>query len=219
MADSRLTELHREIDRRWPEAICRDSTFDRLVFPSGLAAFDSLFPMGGLPYGQLVEITGGDCSGKTSFLFALLAGMLTRARLNRVAYVDFANCFFPVAAECGGIDPARLFVVKPDNIKSGLRAAELLLKHGQASVIVCDLVQVAAAGLPLTLLHRLRRKITRWKGLVIFLTDHRTEIVPASMASLKVEVERSGDSVLRINVVKSRLCSPGQAVEVTLETR
>jgi hypothetical protein len=94
-----------------------------------------------------------------------------------------------------------------------------LLKHGQASVIVCDLVQVVAAGLPLTLLHRLRRKITRWKGLVVFLTDRSAEIVPASMASLKVEVERSGDSVLRINVVKSRLCSPGQSVEVTLETR
>lgn len=216
--DSPVNHLRRQIESRWPETGYSDRAFDSRVFTTGLKVFDSLFPTGGLPYGQLVEITGKSGGGKTSLLFRLLAGMIREksgAGLN-IGYIDFSNSFFPTAAEYGGIDPSRLFIVKPDSTLSGLRAAELLLKHNQARIIVCDLVGIRTA-LPMGIMHRLRRKTTRARGLVIFLTENNPDIVPASMTSLRLDIARIDTARVRMNILKSRLSSPGKTVEVSLD--
>ena len=216
-----VARLGEDITRRWPEAVFHDLQADRLIFKSGLAAFDRLFPMGGLPYGQLLEITGSGGSGKTGFLFHLLAGMVAHQAGLRIAYLDFPNTFFPVAAESGGISPAHLYIVKPDTVAGGIRAAELLLKHREVSILVCDLVGITTE-LPLPLLHRIRQKTVRARGMVLFLTERPTgsqpirEIVPASMASLRLEISRIDDRTVRAAITKSRICPPGKAVEVVL---
>ena len=213
-----VNHLRRQIESRWPETGYNDRTFDSRIFTTGLQAFDSLFPTDGIPYGQLIEITGKSGGGKTSVLFRLLAGMLREksgAGMN-IGYVDFSNSFFPTAAEYGGIDPSRLFIVKPDSTLSGLRAAELLLKHNQARIIVCDLVGINIA-LPMGIMHRLRRKTARAKGLVIFLTENNPNIVPASMTSLRLEIARTSETCAKMNVLKSRLSSPGKIIEISLE--
>ncbi len=225
--------LRRQIEKRWPEAIQKVGNFGQVLFKADWSEFDALFSMGGIPCGQIIEITGSKGSGKTGFLMRLLSGFLRHpARSNlQAAYIDFSNCFFPTAAEWSGIDASRLFVVKPCGIKSGLRSAELLLKHGQATIIVCDLVGIETM-LPVTILHRLRQKIIRARGLVIFLTDNSSEIVPASMASLRLEISRavmpnsltknrtdsfSDSSTLVVTVTKSRISLPGKRLEVCLD--
>jgi hypothetical protein len=216
--DSSVNHLRRQIESRWPETGYSDRTFDSRVFTTGLKIFDSLFPMGGIPYGQLIEITGKSGGGKTSVLFRLLAGMLREksgAGMN-IGYVDFSNSFFPTAAEYGGIDPSRLFIVKPDTTLSGLRAAELLLRHNQARIIVCDLVGIKTT-LPMGIMHRLRRKTARAKGLVIFLTENNPDIVPASMTSLRLNITRIKTNRIRMDILKSRLSSPGKTMEVDLD--
>lgn len=218
---SSVARLGEDLGRRWPEAVFHDPQADRLIFTSGLASFDRLFPMGGLPYGQLLEITGPGGSGKTGFLFHLLAGMVAHQTGLRIAYLDFPNTFFPIAAECGGIGPASLYIVKPDTMAGGMRAAELLLKHREVSILVCDLVGISAE-LPLPLLHRIRQKTVRARGMVVFLTERPAgnvsvrEIVPASMASLRLEISRLEAHTVRAIVTKSRLCTPGQEIEVSL---
>lgn len=215
-----VARLGEDINRRWPEAAFHDPQADRLIFKSGLAAFDQLFPMGGLPYGQLLEITGPGGSGKTGFLFHLLAGIVTHQAGIRIAYLDFPNTFFPVAAECGGISPANLYIVKPDSVAGGIRAAELLLKHREVSILVCDLVGITTE-LPLPILHRIRQKTVRARGMVLFLTERPAgsqpirEIVPASMASLRLEISRVDDRTVRAVITKSRICPPGKEIEVT----
>ncbi|MDX9856886.1 MAG: hypothetical protein RBT76_03765 [candidate division Zixibacteria bacterium] len=206
--------VRQEIAGRWPEAVCGHEQFERRVFVSGIESFDRLFVLGGVPYGQFIEITGGSCSGKTGLMFRLISGMVRS--YGKAAYIDFCNCFFGPAAEYGGLDPAHLLVVKPDSLAGGIRAAELLLKHREVTIAVCDLVGTTRE-LPITLLHRLRRKTVRARGLVIFLTDRAAEIIPASMASLRLSVDRIDSARVAVQVVKSRLCKPGQAVEVVLE--
>ncbi|MCP4685782.1 MAG: hypothetical protein GY867_10110 [bacterium] len=214
--------LREAISRKWPEALrslTPASLAERqgLVFETGLPEVDALFPLHGIPYGQLIEITGGVSSGKTSFLFRLLAVWSAE---RTVAYVDFDNAFFPDAAVCAGIDLSRLLVVRPepkadDPIKPGIRTAELLLGKKNSDIIVFDLVG-RRTPLPLGLLHRLRLKTVRARGMVIFLTNKNTGIVPSSMASLRLEISRRDHDRLEIAVTKSRLSAEGARVEVSL---
>ena len=83
------------IRRKWPEALLENAGRSGRSFVTGLENFDRLFPSGGIPYGQLVEITGGASCGKTGLLFHVLAGLVRQVR---VGYVDAGNTFFPGAA-------------------------------------------------------------------------------------------------------------------------
>ncbi|UCC43151.1 MAG: hypothetical protein JSU65_08345 [Candidatus Zixiibacteriota bacterium] len=217
-------DLKALIRKRWPRAVPSESE-EKVVFDSGLPEFDALFPLGGIPYGQLIEITGSASSGKTSFLFKLLSH-LTRAE--RAAYIDYSNNFFPSAAAAGHIDLSRLLLIKPDPIsgrsndviKNGLRTAEILLQHKAASWLVFDLVGQSEP-LPITLLHRLRLKTVRVRALTIFLTEDNSAIIPSSMASLRLEVRRaenndSSNSRVRVGITKSRICKEGARVELSL---
>jgi len=212
-----LARLRDAITRKWPEAL-RSLTDNReMVFNTGLLELDKLFPLGGIPYGQLVEITGSVSSGKTSLLFALL-GHLTKGKT--AAYLDFSNTFFPDAAVSSGIDLNRLVVVKPDghstdNLITGIRTAELILRAQRADIIVFDLVGQRTM-LPISLLHRLRLKTVKAKALTIFLTQNNSQIIPTSMMSLCMEVKRSDRGGLGITVTRSRISVEGIRVEVHL---
>ncbi len=220
-----ISTLKQKLTRKWPEAIRSLSDQNELVFSTGFPELDSLFPMGGIPYGQLIEITGGVSSGKTGLLFR----MLSCATQNRIAaYVDFSNAFFPDAASASGLDLSRLLVIKPnvrgdDCIKNSLRTAELLLRDRNADIIVFDLVGYHRKDtLPIGLLHRLRLKTVRAKGLVIFLTQPvktngvSPNIIPSSMASLRLTVGRTNTNRLAISITKSRITTEGTHVEVQL---
>jgi hypothetical protein len=271
--DNKSGWLKNAITKKWPEAIRSLGRRSGLYFPTGLAELDNLFPSGrGIPYGQLIEITGGPSSGKTSLLFRLLASAGRPRRT--VAYVDFDGAFFPEAAASAGVDLKRLLVIRPETgrqvtsptgsgnqnlteqpavdnnapaytrgrhmstcaelpgrcghrprtkcdpagqLRQNLRAAELLLRDRHADIIVLDLVGQKQP-LSLGLLHRLRLRTVRAKSLVIFLTEKRpNDIIPSSMASLRLEVGRIDDTGrFRIVVTKSRICPEGIRLEVTL---
>jgi|GEM_PF-987452 len=257
---------------KWPEAVGSFTDRKELYFPTGISELDRLFPSGlGIPCGQLIEITGGLSSGKTSLLFRLLgmknpigpqdvtlqqiqgalrpfvklrAGEAQGDKGERIAYVDFSNSFFPDANLSPRVDLSRLLVIRPgakalrapfpeveedsidptidagppqDHLTSGLRTAELLLRDRHVDIVVFDLVDCRTP-LPIGLLHRLRLKTVRAKGLVIFLTQ-TTAIIPSSMASLRLEVQRI-DKIdpnrLRVTVTKSRLCAERVRLEVKL---
>lgn len=204
--------LKRLVSKRWPEALM--NTADSSSTPSfitGIASLDRLFPAGGIPYGQLMEITGGVSSGKTTLLLRMLAALTVR---QTVAYVDFSGSFFPAGAISTGVDPDRLLVVTPKSLLSGLRTAELLFRHCMADIIVFDLLGCREP-LPFTLLHRLRQQTTRARGLVIFLTENNSDIVPTSMVALRLEIVRGDHNRFAVTITKSRFCKEGMEVEVT----
>ena len=205
-------ELKKLITRRWPASWYSESDWSQLSFSTGFPALDALFPSSGIPYGQLLEITGDISSGKTSLLFMMLAEI---TKQGVIAYMDFSRSFFPSAAAACGIDMARLIVLQPDTPATGLRAAELLFRHRLACGVVFDLVGETGA-LPITLLHRLRLQTVRAKALIIFLTETGANTIPASTTSLKLDVHRVSGCHLHITVAKSRISTEGLQVEVTI---
>ncbi len=277
------SDLKSTLREKWPEAIRSLADQSELFFTTGLVELDRLFPSGrGIPCGQLIEITGGPSSGKTSLLFRLLAGgppnpvtpsprrpelaegskgdnsnskstsVSTRppgtnnAAGRLIAYVDFSDSLSPDATISSGIDLSRLLVIKPtdgsgttispgigqnyptsqnsglDQTKIGIRTAELLLRDHHVNIVVFDLVEKHTP-LPIGLLHRLRLKAVRARGLVIFLTQTAAppavDIIPASMASLRLEVQRINHTppdCLLVTVAKSRICTEGIRLAVHL---
>jgi hypothetical protein len=204
-----------ELSQRHPGLMIPSTEVPHLVFPSGLVELDSLFADRGIPYGQLIELTGAESSGKTRLLHVMLAGLI---RQGRAAWFDPQGMFCPEAARAAGIDLRRLLAVTADATDKGLRAAEILLEQNICLVVVFDLTRERQM-LPLPLLHRLRLKTVRAKGLAIFLTEAQADgrsIIPASMTSLRLLVERSTGTMYRISVVRSRICKEGEAFRVVL---
>jgi len=131
-----LSQLRQLIIQKWPEAVLSKDGLSEPIFHTGISRLDALFPRQGIPYGQLIEITGAVGCGKTSLLFMMLA---TLTKSGTVAYIDLSGSFFPAAAASCGVDIEKLSVVKPDNFVMGLRSAELLLSHQMVDSVVVDL--------------------------------------------------------------------------------
>jgi hypothetical protein len=206
-------QLKQQIAEKWPEADYTAIGAAELSFSTGLGQLDALFSTGGIPYGQLIEINGSVSSGKTSLLFAILASL---TRTATAAYIDFANSFYPAAAVSGGINMAQLMIIKPGNLRDGVRSAELLFRHRAVETIVFDLVGQTEL-LPVTMMHRLRRQTVKSKALIFFLTENSSSLIPTSMVSLKLQVSRVSHSIIEVTIAKSRICREGIKVEVAID--
>jgi hypothetical protein len=202
-------QLRQLLARTWPEAVWQPGDSERFVFRFDLNSLDGLFVGGGLPAGQMVEITGGSGCGKTSLALCLLA---SASQAGTVGYVDRSGSFFAPAAVASGVQAGRLVVVRPGSLTDALRSAELLFEHQAAGAVVCDLI---GETIPLaeTLLHRLRRKTVRARSLMVLLTRSPHRLLPPSLVSLRLEVARNRGA-MTITVGKSRICREGVVVEV-----
>jgi RecA/RadA recombinase len=208
----RVDELRKSMKQRWPEVSLSARGVEEIVFSTGIDSLDSLFSTNGIPFGQLVQISGGVSSGKTSFLFKMLAAL---TKQHFVAYIDFSGSFFPSAADMSGVDISKIIVVEPDDIREGLRAAELILRQKIACCVVLDLVAVER-NLPQIMMHRLRRQIIGAGSILILLTDDRSTSIPASMVSIELRISRNEHSRFGITVTKSRIGNLGGKVEFVL---
>ncbi|MBK7141280.1 MAG: hypothetical protein IPH75_04275 [bacterium] len=207
-----LDELKTLITEKWPESFYSGSDWSSLRFTTGAVELDRLFPEGGIPYGQLIELSGDISSGKTSLVFVMLAAI---TRTGTAAYIDLHGTLFPPAAMTGGVDLERLLVIRPDTLAAGLRATELLFRHRLACCVVIDLVGHRLP-LPYTLLHRLRLQTIRAKGMVIFLTENNASLIPASITSLRLEITRRSSRIIAATVTRSRFTLHGGTAEVRL---
>ena len=76
---------------------------------TGLADLDALIG-GGLPRGQISEITGEASSGGTSVILSLLAEATARGEV--AAYIDVSDCLDPLSAASAGVKLERLLWVR-----------------------------------------------------------------------------------------------------------
>lgn len=205
-----LADLKGLIEEKWPEACRLTSVAERgeLFTPSLLAR---LAPQG-IPVGQLLEIRGGASSGKTSFFFKLLSEL---GRSTGIAYFDFSGSFHPAAAVSSGNSLDRFLIVRPETIPTALRAAEIMLDHNLANCFAFDLVNQKGE-LSRILLHRLRHQASRGKGLVIFLTNHNSNLIPSSLVSLRLSVRKVTVGKISVTVVRSRISPEGITEEFYL---
>lgn len=205
-----VTDLKDMLGKKWPGAVFK--TGNGSVFSTDIEPIDALLPLHGIPFGQMIELTGPASSGKTSLLYKIMAKITGQGS---AVYFDLSNSFFPSAATYYGVDIDRLAVVKTDDPLEGMRAAELLLEHQKTACVVLDLADQKKV-LPMTLLHRLRMQTTKSKGLTIFLTEDNSHIIPSSIVSLRLSINRLSRREVEIEITKSRISREGLKTRVVL---
>ena len=165
------------------EALLRDRKLDRTltsaVLPEvAVAAFEQEALdgclRGGLPRGQVSEVTGPVSSGRTGVAWAALAAATRRGEI--VSLVDTFDRFDPETAAAAGIDLARLLWVRGQAISKtagavdpawlpgvravqgpgtlvertidrALKALNLVVQSGVCTLVAIDLIDVPASGL------------------------------------------------------------------------
>ncbi len=158
------------------EALLRARKLDRTLVPAweqapavtenavstGVAEVDGRLG-GGLPRGQLSELTGARSSGRTGLLLAVLAAATGRGEL--VALIDTFDMFDPHSAAAAGVDLERLLWIRgdactpafptlasrqggPDRvIERALKALNLVLQAGGFGVVALDLADAPVPSL------------------------------------------------------------------------
>ncbi len=102
-------QIEAALSDRIPSALTPPPRVLRPTAPTGIAALDEALN-GGLPIGAITELTGPECSGRTSLALSFLA-CLTKD--NRVcAWIDVSDTLHPESAAAAGINLNRLLWIR-----------------------------------------------------------------------------------------------------------
>jgi recombination protein RecA len=195
MANTAVARVRPSLDRITLEAALRARQLDRTLTtalpsldrvdaaamaPTGVATLDACL-RGGLPRGQLSEMTGARSSGRTTLLFSVLAAATRRGEI--AALVDTLDRLDVASAVAAGIDLERLLWVRghgpgsPTRVSQrggvegpgpetfldrALKACNLVLQARGFGIVALDLADVpleALRGIPFTTWLRLQRVI------------------------------------------------------------
>ncbi len=167
----RVRQLDRTLTTALPEPAAALDPY--CLAPTGVAALDARLG-GGLPRGQLSEITGPRSSGRASLAARMLASAVARGEL--AALVDALDMFDPGPAEAAGLELDRLLWIRGHMVTSpglcrdlnqraleqAIRALALVLQAGNFGLVVFDAAEapaLAAGRLPFTTWLRLSRLV------------------------------------------------------------
>lgn len=107
--------------------------------PTGFLTLDKALGIGGLPRGRIVEVYGGESSGKTTLALHLIAET-QKTENSRCAFIDVEHAFDPIYAKALGIDLEKLIISQPDNAEQAFDIIETLARSGALDLIVLDSV-------------------------------------------------------------------------------
>lgn len=161
------------------------------VIPTGSISLDLALGVGGTPRGRVIEIYGGESSGKTTLSLHILAEAQKRGGVG--AFVDAEHALDPDYAKRIGVQVDDLLISQPDSGEQALQIVETLVKSGEVDVIVIDSVaalvpqaEIAGEmgefqiGLQARLMSQCLRKLSgivaKTKTVVIFLNQTRMKI-------------------------------------------
>jgi recombination protein RecA len=161
------------------------------VIPTGSISLDSALGVGGVPRGRVIEIYGGESTGKTTLALHILAQAQKQGGIG--AFVDAEHALDPDYAKKIGVKVEDLLISQPDSGEQALQIVETLVNSGEVDVIVVDSVaalvpqaEIAGEmgefqiGLQARLMSQALRKlsgiISKTKTVVIFLNQTRMKI-------------------------------------------
>jgi recombination protein RecA len=161
------------------------------VIPTGSISLDSALGVGGVPRGRVIEIYGGESTGKTTLALHILAQAQKQGGIG--AFVDAEHALDPDYAKKIGVKIEDLLISQPDSGEQALQIVETLVNSGEVDVIVVDSVaalvpqaEIAGEmgefqiGLQARLMSQALRKlsgiISKTKTVVIFLNQTRMKI-------------------------------------------
>jgi recombination protein RecA len=102
-------QIEANLANRIPSALTPAPRIIRPVLATGIAPLDDLLK-GGLPVGGVSELTGSECSGRTSVALSFLAQLTQAGKV--CAWIDVTNALDPASAAAVGVDLDRLLWVR-----------------------------------------------------------------------------------------------------------
>ncbi|MDR0453958.1 MAG: recombinase RecA [Deferribacteraceae bacterium] len=108
------------------------------VISTGALNLDLALGVGGVPRGRIVEIYGGEASGKTTLTLHIIAQAQKVGGV--AAFIDAEHALDPVYASAIGVNTDDLLISQPDNGEAALDIAETLIRSGATDLIVVDSV-------------------------------------------------------------------------------
>src|ERR1700761_3769993 len=99
-ANALRVQIEASLARRIPSALTPAPRVIRPVLSTGIRFADDLLN-GGLPLGAITEITGSECSGRTSFALSFLAQITNEEKV--CVWIDVSDAFHPESAAASGI--------------------------------------------------------------------------------------------------------------------
>lgn len=151
---------------------------------TGIRALDEKLG-GGVPRGQLSEISGPASSGRTSLALALLAGITAQGGVCGV--VDLADALDPASAKAAGVLLDNVLWVRPCDLRQALRCSEHLLEASGFALVLLDLASCSgiAAGPSRAAWIRLSRSAASTGASLVTLSTQR---LSGSQAALALEL-------------------------------
>ena len=108
------------------------------VISTGSMALNAALGIGGYPRGRIVEIYGGEASGKTTLALHAIAEVQRAG--GTALFVDAEHAFDPHYAARLGIDVKALLVAQPDCGEDALDIADTLIRSAAIDLVVVDSV-------------------------------------------------------------------------------
>ncbi len=159
--------------------------------PTGSIAMDLALGVGGMPRGRIIEIYGGESSGKTTLSLHVVAEAQKKG--GTCAFVDAEHAMDPDYARRIGVNTDDLLISQPDSGEQALQIVETLVKTGDIDVIVVDSVAALTPqreiegeigdqhiGLQARMMSQAMRKLAgimaKTKTIVIFINQTRQKV-------------------------------------------
>ena len=147
------------------------------------------FVLGEIPRGALTEIAGPASSGRTSYLYTLLAA--ATAEQEYCALLDAENAFDPLTAARAGVVLSQvLWIRSSSNIEHALKAADWLSQAGGFGLVAIDFgdsPMEAVRRVPLAAWFRLRHNI---ENKPVALVSIAQQLHAHTCSTLKVQLQR-----------------------------
>jgi recombination protein RecA len=204
------------------------------VVPTGSLSIDLALGVMGVPRGRIIEIYGGESTGKTTLSLSILAEAQKMGGI--CAFIDAEHALDPDYAKRIGVNTDDLLISQPDSAEQGLQIVESLVRSGEVDIIVIDSVaalvpkaEVAGEmgemqiGLQARLMSQALRKlsgiVSKTKTIIIFLNQTRMKIgilfgnpetTPGGLAlkfysSVRIELRRIAQIKVGENIVGNRV--------------
>jgi recombination protein RecA len=167
---------------------------------------------GGVPRGQIVEVSGSSSSGKATLAFGVCLRALERGQA--AAWIDVSGSFWPVDAALAGLPLDKLLVVKVQTAAAALRAAHIILSSsGAVAALVVDLPP--SAQVRERELVALQRLAERSATAFLFLTARlRTAPSLGAAVALRLHAERRIGRRVRIEVLRNKQGATQRSIEI-----
>jgi hypothetical protein len=227
-ANALRIQIEHSLARRFPAALSPAPRAQCETAPTGIPAVDELLG-GGLPVGAISEVTGPECSGRTSLALSFLARCTQQAQV--CAWVDAEDALDAESAAANGVSLRQLLwvrcrktagsVTKPwTQLDQALRVTDLLLQAGGFAAIVLDLGSTApehASRIPLATWFRFRQAAGRTRcSLVVLGQDAFAQSSAAVVLECAPQQARTGHQTVLSGFTYEVRRSRGTAAQHTL---